>query len=318
MLSLFFAVIPTAAYSLMFYWADRYEREPRTLVAISFVWGAIPAVLVSILGEMAIGTPFVNAPDSLAEAVVAGVVVAPVVEELAKALAILWLFTLRRHEFDGILDGVMYGALVGFGFAMTENFFYFVGAYDEGGFGQMTVLILLRSVIFGLNHAFYTGLTGLGFGLTRNVRSRLGRLALILAGLTAAILAHSIHNLGAALSVINLAGFGLSLFVAAGGIVFVIIVIVLAWQQERECIQVELRDEVNTLLSVHEYRLLTGRWRQPILNRGSANPNRTQLYVELALRKRRLRLLGADREPGLTDEIAQIRTQIAEMGEVTV
>ncbi len=70
-----------------------------------------------------------------------------------------------RHEFDGVLDGLIYGVLIGFGFAMTENFFYFIGAFDEGGFVNLTAVIILRSVVFGLNHAFYTSLTGIGFGL---------------------------------------------------------------------------------------------------------------------------------------------------------
>lgn len=69
-----------------------------------------------------------------------------------------------RHEFDGVLDGLTYGAIIGFGFAMTENFLYFIGAFSEGGFVDLTVLIFLRAVIFGLNHTL----------LHRAVRDRSG------------------------------------------------------------------------------------------------------------------------------------------------
>ena len=137
---------------------------------------------------------------------------------MIKALALWWLFTWMRHEFDGVLDGLIYGALIGFGFAMTENFFYFIGAFDEGGFVNLTAVIILRSVVFGLNHAFYTSLTGIGFGLARSARSRAVRLVWIAAGLSAAILVHSLHNLGATFASISLAGFALSLAIAAGGL----------------------------------------------------------------------------------------------------
>ena len=38
----------------------------------------------------------------------------------------LLLFLLVRNEFDNVLDGVVYGAVIGFGFAMTENTLYFI------------------------------------------------------------------------------------------------------------------------------------------------------------------------------------------------
>ena len=171
-ISLAAAIIPTVIYVLIFYWADRYEREPLWLTAVAFIWGAVPAIIVSIIGEFVLGWQSIDAPDSVAGAIVNGAIIAPIVEELAKGTALLLIFWFMRHEFDGVLDGVVYGALIGFGFAMTENFFYFVGAYDEGGYGQLSFVIFLRAVLFGLNHAFYTGLTGIGLGMARWVHRR--------------------------------------------------------------------------------------------------------------------------------------------------
>ena len=48
-LSLAAAVVPAAVYSLVVWWGDRYEKEPLGLLAITFVWGAIPAILISLL-----------------------------------------------------------------------------------------------------------------------------------------------------------------------------------------------------------------------------------------------------------------------------
>jgi protease PrsW len=313
LLSLAAAVIPTFLYVLLFYWADRYEREPIWLLIVAFGWGAIPAVVVSLIGELVLGWPWIDAPDSITGAIMEGAVIAPVVEELAKGLALLLIFILLRHEFDGLLDGIVYGALIGFGFAMTENFFYFIGAYDEGGFQQLSVVIFLRAVLFGLNHAFYTGLTGIGFGLARIFRSTGVKLFWVLAGLLAAMATHSLHNLGASLAAIDITGLALSLFVAMAGILLVFIAVLLAWHHERSCIRRELAEEVGVVLSSEEYIQLTERWHNPLRKRGlpaKHRAHRMHLYVELALRKCRLR----DAEPGealtILREVAHIRTQL--------
>ena len=50
---------------------------------------------------------------------------APIVEEVGKGLGLLLLFVTARRAFDGPVDGVVYGALIGAGFALTENIQYF-------------------------------------------------------------------------------------------------------------------------------------------------------------------------------------------------
>jgi len=311
-LSTLAAVVPTIVYTLTFYWADRYEREPRSLLLAAFIWGAIPAVIASLIGEVALGAPLVTDPLSLEAALVEGAIIAPIVEEVFKALALWWLFTWMRHEFDGVLDGLVYGALIGFGFAMTENFFYFIGAFDEGGFVNLTAVIILRSVVFGLNHAFYTSLTGIGFGLARGARRPLIRFMWIAAGLSAAILVHSLHNLGSTLASITLAGFVLSLAIAVGGLCLLVITVLLAWSHERAIIRTELSDEVDRTLSAQELALLTGHWRQPLRRRAGKQAGRMALLVELAIRKRALRHAREKRSAELHEEIAQIRSQLAQ------
>lgn len=306
------AVLPTLFYVLIFYWADRYEREPKWLVTVAFLWGAIPAVVGSVVAELLLGIPLATDAPSLGTEVVESALFAPVVEELAKGAALLGIFLWFRHEFDGVLDGLIYGALIGFGFAMTENLLYFIGAYSEGGFGGLTVVFFLRVVVFGLNHSFYTGLTGIGFGLARTARNRSGRWFWPLLGLSLAMLAHSLHNLGASVASVTAAGLLLSLLVATGGFVIILMTILLSWQQERSYIRNELAGEVGTLLSEEEYRILLGRWRNPLRKGKSerARANRMQQLVQLALRKQRLRRLAPQGEPGLAAEIERLRTAL--------
>jgi len=312
-LSLAAAVIPTFFYALAFYLADRYEREPVWMGIVAFLWGAIPAVVTSLFGEIIIGIPFVGDPGSLTAAIVESVLVAPFVEEIAKGIALFAIYKFMRNEFDGVLDGLTYGALIGFGFAMTENFLYFIGAFNEGGFVDLTVLIFLRAVIFGLNHALYTGLFGIGLGLARHAKTEKAARFWMIAGFVAAIGSHALHNLGATISSVNGLGIVLSIGLAIGGAALVGVVVLLTWRQERLWLRDELQNEVGVLLSQAEYSSLVDGWRRsPLLD---ARKNRSQAErlhkaVEIAFRKHRLRRLGPEREPKLAGQIDDLRGQI--------
>lgn len=305
------AAVPTLIYTFAFYWADRYEREPLMLLVVAFLWGAVPAIIVSLIAEVALGIPLPAYTLGLTSDDAVSVLIAPTVEELAKAVPLLWLFLRRRQEFDGPLDGLIYGALIGFGFAMTEDFFYFLGAWYEEGFLALGCLFVLRSILFGLNHAFYTSLTGLGFGFARHQRTPLVRVFCVLAGLAAAIGAHTLHNLGTSLTSVTAAAFLLSLLTAFGGVAILIAAVLLAWRHERRILRMELAEEIGTILTESELDLLTGRWRQPILPSRDGTSQRTQLYVELAQHKYRLRRFGATAEPELPAEIAALRSRLA-------
>ncbi len=151
------------------------------------------------------------------------------------------MFLLWHNEFDDVFDGILYGGLVGFGFSAIENILYYVGASPG--------TVLLRGIIFGLNHAFFTSLTGIGFGVARNARSGLLRIIAPLVGLIAAMAAHMLHNV-----IATAAGGapGLICLAAAAdwaGVLFVFVVMLIAVRRERQWLVEELRDEVglNTL-----------------------------------------------------------------------
>ena len=312
-ISLAAAVIPTFFYALAFYLADRYEREPVWMGIVAFLWGAIPAVVTSLFGEIVIGIPFVGDPGSLTAAIVESALVAPLVEEFAKGLALFAIYKFMRNEFDGVLDGLTYGALIGFGFAMTENFLYFIGAFSEGGFVDLTVLIFLRAVIFGLNHALYTGLFGIGLGLARHAKTDEAARRWMVAGFVAAVGAHALHNLGASLSSVNGLGILLSLGLAAAGIALIGIVVLVTWRQERLWLREELDEEIGVLLSQAEYESLIGGWRRsPLLDarKDRSQAKRLQLAVKVAFQKHRLRRLGPEREPKLVGQIDELREKI--------
>lgn len=314
LISLIAAVVPTFCYVLLFYWADRYEREPLRLLALAFMWGAFPAIVVSFIGEWLIGTPFVDAPGGVAAALVEGSIVVPIVEECIKAVALWGIFYWAYSEFDNVLDGLIYGALIGFGFAMTENLLYFVGAFSGGGFTELSTVIFLRSILFGMNHALYTSIVGIGFGLTRNRTDRLGRICIPFVALLIAILIHGLHNLGVAFTTIDPVNIIFSIALAALGVIVLLTTIGVTWQQERELLQAELADEVGEMLSEAEYQLLTQSWSRPLRRHNDAErqlARRMHLFAELALHKRRLNLVGVEQEPELPEQIALIREKLS-------
>jgi RsiW-degrading membrane proteinase PrsW (M82 family) len=250
------AVIPTVVYVWILWWFDRYEKEPRRLLLVAFVWGAVPAIIVSILAERMLGQPLAALSKGTFE-VVSRSVLAPVVEEVAKGLAVLMLFLFFRREFDDVLDGIIYGATIGFGFAMTENVFYFARSLTTIGAQGLTVTVLLRAFVFGLNHALFTSVLGAALGYARMAKVGCQRWVVALLGLLGAIGLHGIHNLFATL--VQVACFGVLLGVISnwGGVLVVFVVMVLAWQQEKRWISAQLKAEVESgLITLAEYEVI--------------------------------------------------------------
>ncbi len=307
-------ILSTAVYTFLIWWADRHEKEPLHLFAAALFWGAVPAVALSLVLELAFQA---GLPDDtqfgwrLFGAGIAG----PIIEESAKALALLGIYTFWRMEFDGVLDGIVYGALVGFGFAMTENFLYFVGALEKGVL-VWSLIVLLRQFIFGLNHAFFTSFVGIGFGLMR-LSKHARRWAYPLVGLLLAIFFHAVHNLAVSLSSVTMLAFLIALVADAGGVLIVFLVLLLAVQREARVIAEELVDEVGNTLTAEEYQHIR---RRALLTPYKGNPSPEErrrlrkvrrLAIELALKKRQLRRKEDDRDVKL--RIAQLRAELVSL-----
>jgi hypothetical protein len=111
---------------------------------------------------------------------------APVVEEILKALILIWL--VRRPKFTYFVDGAIYGFAIGIGFAVFENWQYILA---EQGTGLGTALGRVLST--NLIHAAATAMVGVSLGLARFRRS-LGHWLILGGGLLAAILLHGVFN----------------------------------------------------------------------------------------------------------------------------
>lgn len=194
-LGLLASILPAMLYALLILAFDRYEPEPWRNLLGAFGWGALIATLFSVFfGALADGILKAAWGEEIGGRL-SLLIGLPVIEETFKGLALLALLILFRGEFDGILDGLVYGALIGLGFAMTENILYLGQAYLDDGLGGLGRLFLAREVFGGLGHALYTGTLGAAVGWTR-LRYGRGWLRLIvpMAGWALAVIQHSLWN----------------------------------------------------------------------------------------------------------------------------
>jgi RsiW-degrading membrane proteinase PrsW (M82 family) len=196
------AFVPIVLIIPLYLWLDRYEPEPIKYIVFALCWGAFIATLAAI---------FINtrAADLLHETAGGGnraaVFVAPPVEEFAKGAVILLLALVRRKEFDGIIDALVYAGMVGVGFAFTENILYFGRIFDqlseEGGSAAgvrgVLGLFILRGVFSPFAHPLFTSFTAIGIGIAVRHRSTAVRFLAPLVGYLAAVLMHGLWNGGA-------------------------------------------------------------------------------------------------------------------------
>ncbi|MBN1428173.1 MAG: PrsW family intramembrane metalloprotease [Anaerolineae bacterium] len=230
-------ILPMLIYPLFLYWMDRYEKEPFGLMAAAFLWGFVPAAILSLVIQIIFGIPFlfVDETGQLGD-LVTTIVFAPISEEIFKGFAVLGIYLIWHNEFDGVFDGIIYGGLVGFGFAAIENILYF----SEYGLE----LFFMRAILFGLNHAFFTSLTGIGFGIARHSRSFLWRYTAPLLGLLSAIFVHALHNMSVTLAGESIEFICLGILADWGGMLMIFLIMVIAIRQERRWIIDQLKEEI--------------------------------------------------------------------------
>src|SRR5512134_3114458 len=192
----FFGFVPMFLFAAFVNWLDRYEKEPKLLLGAAFMWGVIIAgggayILNTAFG---IGIYALTGSEGAAEFGTTSIV-APIIEEGLKGLAVLVVCLMFRKEFDSILDGVVYAAITAMGFAAIENVLYiYRNGYIEGGWEGFWVLVVIRVILVGWMHPFFTAFTGIGLAIARMTRNVLVKLIAVLTGYAIAVTAHAFHN----------------------------------------------------------------------------------------------------------------------------
>ncbi|MFF4350677.1 PrsW family intramembrane metalloprotease [Streptomyces sp. NPDC001530] len=198
------AVFPVPLLIAAFRWLDRVEPGPWRNLIFSFAWGACAAALIAIVANSFATRWIATATADPSHANTLGAtVIAPIVEESAKAAAVLLVFLFRRRDFTGIVDGVVIAGVTATGFAFTENILYLGTAFGtdqlsgERGLASVTAAtFFVRVVMSPFAHPLFTVLTGIGFGIAAlsAERQHLRRVLLPLGGLLLAMGMHSAWN----------------------------------------------------------------------------------------------------------------------------
>ncbi len=340
------------AFALVIY-LDRREPEPWWLLVIAFLWGALVATglaialegwasegLAALFDESAglvdtsqLGYQF-QSPEQLF-AWLERSLIAPLVEEGLKAFALILLFLLLPTEANSMRDGIVYGALVGLGFAVVESAAFITSGYASSGSAEYLGQLIPRFVLFGVNgHVLYTALFGAALGWARQ-STTFGsvRKGLIIGG--GFLLALSGHAMANAFGPLALAAFAtvagsegtvsavqlwlldLMTILATNGWVYVVMgfLATRSGYLELDVCRSELAAERPPVITLDEYFLVEkeGLWRlrrvPGLSRRDSARLVRAQ--NELAFRRHDVRQAGAD--PASDPMVEQWRWVITEI-----
>jgi RsiW-degrading membrane proteinase PrsW (M82 family) len=316
--SLFFGFAPALFFAWIVYWLDRYEKEPGILLGGVFVWGAVIAAGAAFMLNTSLGLGvYLFTKSEAATQLATGWFIAPFVEEILKGFAVLVIFLVFRSEFDSLLDGVVYAAIVALGFAATENTYYiYTQGYQEAGFSGIFWLVFVRVILVGWQHPFYTAFTGLGLAANRLSRNKSVKIAFPIIGLLAAITAHGLHN-----TLVSLLSGGRGLMLGTlidwSGWLLMLVFIIWAIARERAWIVNQLGEEVSLgLITAAQYRTACSAWAQNLARLGAlfsgkytATNHFYQTCAELAYKKQQLADLGE--ENGNKLAIERLRADLA-------
>jgi protease PrsW len=263
LLAVLLAAIPLGIVVPTFLWLDRFEAEPTRYLVVAFLWGALVAALAAGIFNTGANIAFQAATGRHDSAMLATAVFsAPLVEESCKGLLVLLVWRLRRREFDGIIDGMVYSGIVAAGFAFTENIQYLGMAYTDGGDQTLTGTFIARCLFTPFAHPMFTVLTGIGIGIAATSRSRILKVLAPVGGFVLASLSHALWNLAAVTGAAGL----LAVYLVVEVPIFIAFVVLVVWARRRE-------------------GRLIGRFLYPYADAGWFSPNEVQMLSTMAGRR---------------------------------
>ncbi len=318
--SVFMGFAPMLVLAYIVYWLDRYEKEPVPLLTVVFFWGAVVAAGGAYIINTVLGMGFYLFTGSeVAADIATGSLIAPVVEEILKGLAVVIVFLFYRREFDSILDGIIYAGIAALGFAATENAIYIYRGWESGGWDGFWQLVFIRVIIVGWQHPFYTAFFGIGLAVARLNRNTLTRVAAPLLGLGMAIFTHSLHNTLATIPVFGELTCVLGTLLDWSGWLFMgLFILYMIWREGR-LLTLHLREEVQAgLISPAQYKTAASTLGQSMAKLAAlfggnytATTRFYQICGELAHKKEQLHKVG--NESNNTGIIAAYRAELAKL-----
>ncbi|UIP00636.1 PrsW family intramembrane metalloprotease [Halobaculum sp. CBA1158] len=188
------SAVPALALAVYVYRSDITTSEPLGLLVATFLLGVLTANFAAILNSVA--RPFFEPIGFLGTLAFFFIIVGPV-EETVKLLAVR-LYAYGHDSFDSVLDGAVYGAMAGLGFAFIENALYISRGVEQTGLDLGVGLIgvgggiTFTRALAGPGHVIYSAFAGYYLGLAKFNPENRG--PIVIKGLIIAALIHATYN----------------------------------------------------------------------------------------------------------------------------
>jgi RsiW-degrading membrane proteinase PrsW (M82 family) len=188
------SILPAVGVAGYLWYGDPTRREPFVALAVTFLLALLFAGFAGVVNST-VG-PVFEALGVAGVVLFYFVVVGPV-EEFVKWLAIR-VYAYRKDTFRTVIDGVVYGAAAGVGFAAIENFIYIVNIYVEasGTAGlaptEAATSVAVQRFLVGPGHVVFSAWAGFYLGLAKFNAENRG--PIILKGLLVATFIHALYN----------------------------------------------------------------------------------------------------------------------------
>jgi len=188
------SAVPALGLAAYLYGSDVTTAEPLSLLVATFLLSILTATFAAVLNSVL--RPYFGQLGFLGLVLFFFLVVGPI-EESVKLLAVR-LYAYTDDRFDAVIDGAVYGAIAGLGFAVIENFVYIAQNVDmaELTLGVATLgagdgIAALRALA-GPGHVVYSAFAGYYLGLAKFNPGNRG--PIIVKGLVLAAAIHALYN----------------------------------------------------------------------------------------------------------------------------
>ncbi|MBM7825473.1 RsiW-degrading membrane proteinase PrsW (M82 family) [Arcanobacterium pluranimalium] len=231
-----YAIIPVVAIGFFVWLIDSWEPEPLWMYAAAFAWGAGSSIVLAVVlndyaGQYIAHSSIIGSGSQPEVKYYLSAYVAPLTEEFSKGLGVILIYKLLRSYFNGPVDGIVYGALVGSGFAFTENILYFVRNYDV-----IEQVFKVRFLDGPLNHEAWTAAFGFFLGFAVFTKGRFTRSLWLIPATISAVAGHWFNN-----AALSFPGMTYESYVIWSNVPIAIIMtgfaIYARWQQKRFVVQ---------------------------------------------------------------------------------
>ena len=185
------SAVPALGLAAYVWHADVTTQEPLSLLVGTFLLGVLVAGFAGVLNT-AVPAIFMSWGVDIGLIGLFFLVVGPV-EEGVKLLAVR-LYPFRDDRFDAVIDGAVYGAVAGLGFATIENALYITGSVAATSADSLAVgggTSIVRALA-GPGHVIYSAIAGYYLGLAKFNPDDAG--PIVIKGLLIAAVIHGGYN----------------------------------------------------------------------------------------------------------------------------